>query len=242
MKWLYSLEKNFTLNIKTYLSDSQITQWKKEVLEIRKLKTPEKKNRRILLELYPDLNIKIRKNYTWDGNSPKWSFFDLFWWGTPEGKTFKNVPATYHASLVHDCLGQLKDDDLMPSIFKKGENDGYLAKGRKQRDRLFYLLLKDKDFFWAEAYWLVIKLIGPIYDKQKEWTKGVRTENGKAVLSFYPQNVIFRGATQLILFLLGLTITLFVSFEFVCTVFFSSNCFSIVNLAKTVGESILSIK
>ncbi|EJG0884888.1 hypothetical protein ACEV78_22125 [Vibrio parahaemolyticus] len=58
------------------------------------------------------ITIKANKNgYSWDGCTPKASFFNLFVLGVPDGhvnyRTMK--PYTYYASLVHDALYQYLD-------------------------------------------------------------------------------------------------------------------------------------
>ena len=50
--------------------------------------------------------IRIRAGYAWDGCSPCISVLGLFYVGTPDGAQHLGLPATYHASLVHDVLCQ----------------------------------------------------------------------------------------------------------------------------------------
>jgi hypothetical protein len=51
-------------------------------------------------------NIRIKTGYAWDGCSPCISVLGLFYIGAPDGAEYLGLPATYHASLVHDALCQ----------------------------------------------------------------------------------------------------------------------------------------
>lgn len=55
-------------------------------------------------------NIVIREGYAWDGCSPCISICGLFYVGPPDGAEHLGVPATYHASLVHDALCQWRKE------------------------------------------------------------------------------------------------------------------------------------
>ena len=51
-------------------------------------------------------NMVIKAGHAWDGCSPCVSILGLYYVGTPDGAEHLGVPATYHASLVHDALCQ----------------------------------------------------------------------------------------------------------------------------------------
>lgn len=53
-------------------------------------------------------DIRIKAGYAWDGCSPCVSVLGLFYVGAPDGAQHLGLPATYHASLVHDALCQWK--------------------------------------------------------------------------------------------------------------------------------------
>ncbi len=55
-------------------------------------------------------NIVIKAGYAWDGCSPCISVFGLCYLGTPDGADHLGVPATYHASLVHDVFCQWRKE------------------------------------------------------------------------------------------------------------------------------------
>lgn len=55
-------------------------------------------------------NVRIKAGYAWDGCSPCISVLGLFYLGTPDGAEHLGVPATYHATLVHDALCQWRGD------------------------------------------------------------------------------------------------------------------------------------
>jgi len=90
------------------------------------------------LEISTSGQIRVRANekgYSWDGCSPKWSVFNLFLFGIPDGhvdyRTMK--PYTYYASLVHDALYQYLDSvpvskDKIDLLFLKMLGDFKLRK------------------------------------------------------------------------------------------------------------------
>ena len=90
------------------------------------------------LEISTSGQIRVRANekgYSWDGCSPKWSVFNLFFFGIPDGhvdyRTMK--PYTYYASLVHDALYQYLDSvpvskDKIDLLFLKMLGDFKLRK------------------------------------------------------------------------------------------------------------------
>jgi hypothetical protein len=106
------------------------------------------------LSLDAEGNIIVKKNYAWDGCSPKGAFLDQIW-GTPDGmidlKTEK--PKTYLASLFHDVLYQF------------GSQTGVT---RSEADQLFLACMKEMDFFWAYPYYAAVRAFGWLfYDRAK---------------------------------------------------------------------------
>jgi hypothetical protein len=57
-----------------------------------------------------DGDVVIKAGYAWDGCSPCVSVLGLFYLGPPDGAQLLGIPATYHASLVHDVLCQFRHD------------------------------------------------------------------------------------------------------------------------------------
>lgn len=55
-------------------------------------------------------DIAIKAGYAWDGCSPCVSVLGLFYLGSPDGAEHLGLPATYHASLVHDVLCQWRNE------------------------------------------------------------------------------------------------------------------------------------
>ncbi|CUB03169.1 hypothetical protein Ga0061065_10317 [Marinomonas fungiae] len=53
--------------------------------------------------------LTIKKGYSHDGCSPKFSVLGLIVIGVPDGHLINNKPITYNASLVHDCFCQFRD-------------------------------------------------------------------------------------------------------------------------------------
>lgn len=88
--------------------------------------------------------LTINAGYAWNGCSPKKKFFDLIYFGTPDGVIDINTgkQKAYYASLVHDCLYQ------------------YQFIERKYADQLFYELLKEVEFAPAKIYYLAVKWFG----------------------------------------------------------------------------------
>ena len=71
------------------------------------------------LEINENGKITVKANekgYSWDGCSPKKSFFNLFIFGTPDGHIDyrTNLPFTHDASLFHDALYQYLDSVPIP--------------------------------------------------------------------------------------------------------------------------------
>ena len=129
--------------------------------------------------------VTVFKGYAWDGNSPKISIFGLFCIGTPDGRKYENKTITWRASLIHDALGQFKDDPNMPSIFyeKQGtEKSG--NEGRLGRDGLYFELLKDCKFIPRGIYYYVLSHLGPLFDSST--SNEVRNEQDRLSKVFTP--------------------------------------------------------
>ena len=117
--YIYKMEKDFTWNAKAFIDPS--FEFKNKWLSIKKGE------------------ITVKKNYAWNGCSPKISIADLITLGTPDGSLVEGYPITYHASLVHDALCQF-DVPLSQEAITK----------------IFDVMLAEKDFFWRKIYvWAV---------------------------------------------------------------------------------------
>lgn len=89
--------------------------------------------------------------YSWDGCSPKNEVLDLVI-GTPDGRIEPSTekPITYFASMLHDILYQFKNDHMI---------------SRKEADLMFYQVLKNKKFFFAGLYFVMVRLFGGAYGR-----------------------------------------------------------------------------
>lgn len=107
---------------------------------------------KLRLVIARDGKITVKKDYAWDGCSPKFNVLDLFWVGTPDGAMNENKPVTYYASLVHDALGQFakKEPERMPF-------------NRQERDLIFREMLEGFTFQWL--YYLAVRILGPLYSR-----------------------------------------------------------------------------
>jgi len=92
-----------------------------------------------------------KNGYAWDGCSPKWKFFDVYF-GTPEAvlNSETGQSKTYYASLVHDIFYQFSRQ------IKKQVK-------RKTVDREFYHILKTNRFRLAKPYYLAVRLFGWVF-------------------------------------------------------------------------------
>ena len=92
------------------------------------------------------IRVKANENgYAWDGCTPKWSVFNLFILGVPDGHVdYRTMePYTYFASLVHDALYQ------------------YLDSVPVSKDRIDLLFLKMLgDFKLRKVYYFFVKHFG----------------------------------------------------------------------------------
>ena len=107
---------------------------------------------KLRLVIHADGRITVKDGYAWDGCSPKFSIFDLFYIGTPDGVRDVNTgrPKTYYASLIHDALYQFMEHPDMPY-------------SRAQMDRFFLVLMRARRFRLSGLYWLAVRVIGGIY-------------------------------------------------------------------------------
>ena len=102
------------------------------------------------LTISKDGKITVKKDYAWDGCTPKLCFFDILI-GTPDGVVHKDIgrPKTYYASLIHDALYQ-----FLPEI----PSDVPLT--RRDADAFFYRILEQYQFTPRGLYWLGVRLFG----------------------------------------------------------------------------------
>lgn len=181
MKWLFMLEEDYTCNLEHFIHKDELDKLKKE-LSSEEVYFCAKNSSGIssrLVKITKKGKIIVFKGYSWDGNSPKINFLDLFWIGIPDGLTKRNKPITYYASLIHDVLGQFKFATKMPSKFKSDRSpDLWFSRGRKGRDGLYFSMLKSEGFFWRHFYYLAVSLAGPLYDTFLAVFKKVPFESG----------------------------------------------------------------
>ncbi len=102
------------------------------------------------LTISKDGKITVKKDYSWDGCTPKFCFFD-FLLGTPDGVVHKDTgrPKTYYASLIHDALYQ-----FLPEIPAEAKLT------RRDADAFFLRMLAEYDFSPRGLYWFVVRLLG----------------------------------------------------------------------------------
>lgn len=164
MKWLFRLEEDYECDLRHYISAEDLNQLKSEIRkDVYFLESSGSAKAR--LRITKDGDIFVFKGYSWDGNSPKINFLDLFWLGTPDGIVSNNKPITYYASLIHDILGQFKRHPEMPSKFRAATSpELWLSKGRIGRDGLYFSMLKQQNFLFRHLYFLAVALAGPLYD------------------------------------------------------------------------------
>lgn len=95
-----------------------------------------------------EVSFTIKKGYSWNGASPKKMMFNKVI-GTPEGPIGDNgLPATYHATLIHDALYQ-----FMPELEKLGYT-------RKQADQEFLYEMQFAGFKYAKLYYYGVRMFG----------------------------------------------------------------------------------
>ena len=174
MKWLFTLEHNYTYNLRPLLTPKQWTQWQSDVPKSLDFYDDAPKPRK-WLTLQPNGNAIVYKGYSWDGNSPKFNILDFFWLGTPDGIRHANKPVTYYASLLHDILGQFKHHPNMPTLFRAKGRDLWENKGRQGRDLVYYRTLEKAQFLWRGVYVRFVFLCGPFYDAYLQHFKQVKS-------------------------------------------------------------------
>jgi len=118
------------------------------------------------LEIRQNGEIKVLKDYAWDGCTPKFCLLDLVF-GVPDGVVHKRTkrPKTYYASLVHDALYQFMDDDLPLS--------------RKEADLCFLRLMQESEFALSKLYYLAVRCFGGIFRRA---AKRIRKTQGRKMV------------------------------------------------------------
>ena len=103
------------------------------------------------LSIHVSGRITVRRDYEWDGCSPKIRLFGKLL-GTPDGEIDPRTgyPLTYHASLIHDALYQFLDHPRMPYT-------------KAQADLIFYRMLQQAGFRYAGLYYAAVKYFGKFY-------------------------------------------------------------------------------
>lgn len=137
-RWLFKLEEDYPFK------SEQVSIQLDEDLEFRD------ECHKLWLEIKKDGKIIVKKDYAWDGCSPKLNILDLLWVGTPDGAINEGKPVTYYASLVHDALGQFREDKEMPF-------------DREQRDLIFHEMLEG--FTFQKLYYLAVRVFGSLYSQ-----------------------------------------------------------------------------
>lgn len=178
-KLLYQLANDYSCNLGRFFDQATRDRFREEVPEPRTFLDSDGKK---VLTLLPDMTAIVHKGYRWDGCSPKFSIFDLFWIGTPDGvivgsdrrtdaqgneldPPIASERITHKASAIHDVLGYCKRDPQMPSLFRSPEGqDLWLTSGRVARDKVFLEILLEKEFFFAPVYHAATTWLGPFYD------------------------------------------------------------------------------
>jgi hypothetical protein len=105
--------------------------------------------------------ITVRKQYSWDGCSPKLcSFMGLFWIGTPDGIVCKDgFTKTGKASMVHDALYQFLGEHTM---------------NRTTCDEVFLNQMKRDEFVLAYPYYMTVRAFGGIFHfVRTKWNKHI---------------------------------------------------------------------
>ena len=182
MRWLFTLEENYHCPLRNYLDPASLARLRQEVQSTIEF-VDDGRCPQVRAQITPGGELIILAGYSWDGNSPKINILDLFWLGTPDGirdvKTDK--PMTYYASLVHDVLGQFKNDPKMPSLFRSNPVDFWFAPGKLGRDILYLNMLQSKKFVLSWVYFLAVSLLGPLSNVYVMLAKGVRLRRGSKV-------------------------------------------------------------
>lgn len=150
VKWIYVLEEDFSWDSKrTFDEDYAFV----DSTNVRRL------------EIRKNGEIRVLKEYAWDGCTPKIAIWDIVF-GTPDGVPNRKTrrPKTYYASLLHDALYQ------------------FLACGvplsRREIDRVFLDLMTRDSFGPRYLYYAVVRLLGGFSLWVTRWK---RKYNGRSV-------------------------------------------------------------
>ncbi len=148
VKWIFVLEKDFV-----YPTGKKIG---KEYLF-------KDKNNKVWLKVNKNGDITIIKGYAWDGATPKFSLFDIYF-GVPDGVLHPDTlkPKIYYASLVHDIGYQFLMDGLPFT--------------RKEVDRLFLEIMNAYDFGPKYIYYFAVRLLGGVAVLMTRWKRGAKGE------------------------------------------------------------------
>lgn len=94
--------------------------------------------------------IVVKKEYAWDGCTPKICVFDVLV-GIPDGVVDSRTkkPKTFYASLVHDALYQFLPDGLPLT--------------RKNADDCFLKLMEETGFVPRYFYYAAVRLLGGMF-------------------------------------------------------------------------------
>ena len=94
-------------------------------------------------------NLKINKEYSWDGCTPKRKIFGIMF-GTWDGPILKQTgtQALYEPSMVHDFLCQ----------FRIGK--------RKTNDDIFHWMMKVVEFKLKSIYYNAVLIFGKMFDRR----------------------------------------------------------------------------
>ena len=118
------------------------------------------------LEIRQNGEIKVLKDYAWDGCTPKFCILDLVL-GVPDGIVHERTkrPKTYYASLVHDALYQFLDDDMPLS--------------REDADHCFLRLMQASDFALSGLYYWAVRCFGEVF---RRTAKRIRKTQGRKLV------------------------------------------------------------
>jgi len=118
------------------------------------------------LELRRGGEVRVLKDYAWDGCTPKFCLLDLVF-GIPDGVVDSRTkkPKTYYASMVHDALYQFLSDGLPLK--------------RRDADRCFLMLMSETGFVLRYPYYWAVRLFGGMFRRIGKWK---RKTSGRMIL------------------------------------------------------------
>lgn len=100
----------------------------------------------VRLTISPAGHIIVHRGYSWDGCSPKVTFFNAAVFGTWDGPLLKDgYPTCYYPSLVHDALCQFARSYRFPYTYA-------------EIDRVFLRMMLDAGWVNAHAYYDAVRL------------------------------------------------------------------------------------